>query len=88
MGSRNNPASNVGVYKKIIKKKNARTKHCVIVLTFSENRYIVLDYATRNMTQVDEPQDSEINVAHMFSLVLLENSDSKTKEFLMAGITE
>ena len=40
------------------------------------------------MTQVDEPQDSEINVDHMFSLVLLENSESKTKEFLMAGITE
>ncbi|KAL9970188.1 hypothetical protein ACROYT_G022522 [Oculina patagonica] len=54
----------------------------------SENRYVVLDYATRNMTQVDEPQDSDINVDHMFSLVLLENSESKTKEFLMAGNTE
>lgn len=65
-----------------------KTNLCVIVLTFSENRYIVLDYATRNMTQLDEPHDSEINIAHMFSLVLLENSESKTKEFLMAGITE
>lgn len=54
----------------------------------SENRYIALDYATRNMTQVDEAQDSEIHIDHMFSLVLLENSESKTKEFLMAGITE
>ena len=57
-------------------------------MTFSENRYIALDYATRNMAQVDEPHDSEINVDHMFSLVLLENSESKTKEFVMAGITE
>lgn len=56
--------------------------------TFSENRYVVLDYATRNMTQVDEPQDSDLNVDHVFSLVLLENSESKTKEFLLAGLTE
>ena len=40
------------------------------------------------MTQVDEPQDSDLNVDHVFSLVLLENSESKTKEFLLAGLTE
>ena len=56
--------------------------------SFSENRFQVLDYATRKMTQVEEPHDTDLNVEHMFSLVLLENSDGKTKEFLMAGNSE
>lgn len=55
----------------------------------SDNRYLIQDYATRTMTQVDDPpQDCNINVDHMFSLVLLENSEVKTKEFLLAGNTE
>lgn len=44
-----------------------------------------MDYAARNMTQVDEKPLCEINVDHAFSLVLLENSFGKTKEFLMTG---
>lgn len=55
----------------------------------SENRFQVLDYATRNMTQVVEtPVECEMNVDHVFRLVLLENSYGKTKEFLMAGNSE
>ncbi|XP_073251927.1 uncharacterized protein [Porites lutea] len=54
----------------------------------SENRFQVLDYATRNMTQVEEPQELDMSLDHVFSLVLLENSDSKTKEFLMAANSE
>lgn len=60
-----------------------------VFLSSSENRFLVQDYATRTMTQVDKPpQDCDMNVDHMFSLVLLENSESKTKEFLIAGNTE
>lgn len=40
------------------------------------------------MTQVDEAEECDMNVDHVFSLVLLENSDGKTKEFLMAGNSE
>ncbi|KAJ7379711.1 Rho guanine nucleotide exchange factor 26 [Desmophyllum pertusum] len=61
----------------------------LLVKKKSENRFVVLDYATRNMTQVDEPQEWDVSIhEHMFSLVLLENSESKTKEFLMAGNSE
>lgn len=59
------------------------------VLSSSDNRFLIQDYATRTMTQVDEaPQDGSVNVDHMFSLVLLENSEGKTKEFLLVGNTE
>lgn len=51
----------------------------------SDNRFQVLDYAARNMTQVDEKPLCESSVDHAFSLILLENSFGKTKEFLMAG---
>ena len=37
------------------------------------------------MTQVDEKPLCESSVDHAFSLILLENSFGKTKEFLMAG---
>ena len=37
------------------------------------------------MTQVEEPQELDMSLDHVFSLVLLENSDGKTKEFLMAA---
>jgi len=37
---------------------------------------------------VEEPEGCDMNVDHMFSLVLLENSDGKTKEFLLAGNNE
>ena len=62
---------------------------CFLFLSSSDNRFLIQDYATRTMTQVDEaPQDCSVNVDHMFSLVLLENSEGKTKEFLLVGNTE
>ncbi|KAK3715470.1 hypothetical protein QZH41_018489, partial [Actinostola sp. cb2023] len=51
----------------------------------SENRYRVLDYAARNMTKVEESSDPAIQLNYLLSLILLENCNNKTKDFLFCA---
>lgn len=54
----------------------------------SERRYRVLDYAARHMTKVEESTDPTIQLDYMLSLILLENSIGKTKDFILCAESE
>ena len=59
----------------------------ICIFLRSDNRFQVMDHATRSMSQLDEGGGSELS-CHAFSLILLENSDGKTKDFVLACESE
>ncbi|XP_032236397.2 rho guanine nucleotide exchange factor 26 isoform X2 [Nematostella vectensis] len=54
----------------------------------SDIKYRVLDYANRNMTKVEVANEPSIQMKYLLSLILLENSNGKTKDFLICAESE